>query len=204
MPDRRDGSRSSLGDELTEPWRWGVETSSFISERLIELYRELGSNGSRGDLDEELRRARVDMERWVDLSVDVFDRAFRILRRLAADGASDPRPDCVTLEATAGSTSCEEIWLHNVSAEERRSPELRCPGLWNAQGSTIGSEHVRFVVDPEALPGRTSRRVAIVVEVPTSSRPGIHHGVILSDASPEVALLLRVAVRTAEGSTRAD
>lgn len=198
MPDRRDGSRSSFGEELSEPWRWGLETSNFISRRLLDLYGELGSNGSRADLDEELRRARIDIERWVDLSVELFDRSFRILRRLAADGSSDTRPDSVSLDADPGTTACGEMWLHNVSAGEQTSPGLHCPGLWSAGGAELEGSRIRFVVDPGPLPGRSSRRVAVVVDVPASASPGAHHGVILSDASPEVAIPLRVVVRPAD------
>ncbi len=196
MPSRRQESGSSLVEQLGEPWLWGLETSSFISKRLIDVYRELGPSGFGGDLDEELRRARIDIERWVELSVEVFDRSFRVLRRLAGDGdGSDTAPGTVSVDASAGTTACGELWLHNVSSGEQTSPELTCPGLWSAEGEEIPSSSVRFVVDPAPLAGRASRRVAVVVEVPASTSSAVFHGVVLSDASPELAIPLRVAVQ---------
>src|SRR5215213_4814123 len=86
MPGRRDGEDSHAADDLGEMWRWGLETSQLMGERVLELYQDLGKAAVGGDLVDELRRARIDMERWVDLSVEVFDRTFSVLQRLAADG----------------------------------------------------------------------------------------------------------------------
>lgn len=189
--------RAPVG-ELGEPWRWGIETSQLMAERLLEMYGELGTGVAGGlgrDLDEELRRMQIDIERWVDLSVDVFDRTLAIVRRLAGDGRDPPTgAEVVSLETFAGTVCSGQVWVHNVSGEERAAPCLRCTGLATASGAQIGPSSVRFDVDPAPLATGTSRSVTVSVEVPDSAPPAVYHGLILSDASPESVIPLRVRV----------
>lgn len=189
-------------EDLGELWRWGLEASQQMGERLVDLYRQVGTAATVGlgrDLDEELRRARIDMERWVDLSFAVFDRASAIMQRLAADGDGAGVPaERVSLEGHAGEPCSGFLWVHNLADDERVAPGLRCPGLTAVGGDRIAGERVCFEGDPEPLPGRTSRKVSVVVDVPESAPLGIYHGQILSDASPEHAVPICVEVRLPE------
>ena len=144
---------------------------------------------------EELRRLRIDLERWVDLSVELFDRSSTLLRRLVEDG-SDGRPsaEVVVVNGVPGAGCTADLWIHNVSEGERSAPTLRCAGLASAGGDVIESSHVRFHVDSGGLPRGSSRRVSVVVAVPQVSPPGLYHGLILADASPDSAISLRVRV----------
>lgn len=194
-------------DDLGEAWRWGLETSQLIGERLLDLYRDVGAsafNGSGRGLDEDIRQVRIDMERWVDLSVEVFDRAFAIMRRLGDNGADAGGPaGNVSLTGPAGVACSGEMWVHNTSDGERAAPSLRCPGLAAAGGGDLPGSIVRFELDPGPLAGRSSRTVAVVVDIPASAPPGIYHGHILSDASPSEPVPLRLQVEE-PAATRAD
>ena len=191
--------RDRAGD-LDDAWQWGLETSRLMAERLIDLYSDVGTatfSRLAGDGD-DLRQIRRDMERWVDLSVELFDRAFSVMRRLGdnADGNGQRTPvHGVSLIGLAGATCIGELWLHNLSDGDRTPPELRSTGLLSADGSEIPRAAVRFSVDTEPLNGHGRRRVSVIVDVPSSTRPGIYHGQILSDASPDAPVALRLDVR---------
>jgi len=200
MPGTRGDERGrEPPDDLGEPWRWGLETSQLIGERLLELYRDVGAsafNGSGRGLDEDLRQVRIDMERWVDLSVEVFDRAFAIMRRLGDNGhGAAEGGEGVSLTGFPGAPCSGDMWVHNTSDDERAAPVLRCPGLAAAGGGDLPGSAVSFELDLQPLAGRTSRKVTVVVDTPTSASQGIYHGQILSDASPASAIPLRVHVQ---------
>jgi hypothetical protein len=190
--------RDPAGD-LGDPWSWGLEASRLMSQRLLELYSEVGeATFSRFNRDggDDLRQIRIDLERWVDLSVELFDRAFVIMRRLGENGHDDGASAAnLSLVGSAGATSVGELWVHNVADAARTPPALRCAGLSSVQGEVISGSQVRFDVDMRPLNGQTSRKVAVVVAVPASAPPGIYHGLVLSAASPDSAVPLRVEVR---------
>ena len=169
-----------------------------MGERLLGLYSEVGTaafNRFGRDGGEDLRQVRIDMERWVDLSVELFDRAFAVMQRLGADGNDDrPPAERLSLVGAAGTTCVGELWVHNVSDAERTPPVFRCGGLTSARGDEIAASQVSFRVGTEPLNGRTSRKLFVVVDVPASTMPGIYHGQVLSDASPDAAVPLRVDV----------
>lgn len=185
-------------DDLGDAWRWGIDASRQMGERLLELYGEVGAaafDGLGRNGNDELRQVRRDMERWVDLSVELFDRAFTVMRRLAGDerNGNGPSP-AASLVGRAGARCSGEIWVHNVSDGDRRPPVLRCPGLTSADGSHIPASQVIIEVDPGPLSAGASRRVSVLVDVPAAAS-GIYHGQILSDASPDSVIPLRLDVR---------
>ncbi len=203
MPGTPGDERDGEGDQ-GDPWQWGIEASRQMGDRLFDLYRQLGTAGlgrTDGDLDEELRRARIDMERWVDLSFEVFDRAFALVRRLADEGGNPRAVDGaerVSIVGAPGVTCSGPMWVHNLSDDERAAPWLRCAGLASAGGAQIDGDRVHFDGGREPLPGRWSRQLTVVVEVPESAPPGTYHGQILSDTSPEHAVPLCVAIGNPE------
>jgi hypothetical protein len=192
-----EAGRDAAGDH-GDPWTWGLEASRFMSQRLLEVYSEVGQAtfpGFNRDGGDDLRQMRIDLERWVDLSVELFDRAFVIMRRLGEKGDDSPSAGNLCLVGSAGATSVGELWVHNVSDAESTPPALRCAGLSSVQGDLIAGSQVSFDVDTRSLDGQTSRKVAVVVAVPASAAPGIYHGQILSSASPDSTVALRVEVR---------
>lgn len=190
------GGRDPI-DDLGEAWRWGVGASRLMGERLLELYGEVGAaafNGATRHGEDDLRQVRIDMERWVDLSVELFDRAFSIMRRMAGDEQrGNEAADGVSLTGRAGARCTGELWVHNVSDGDRRPPVMRCPVLASAGGDQIPASHVKIEIDPVPLRGGSSRRVSILVDVPGSAC-GVYHGQILSDASPDSVIPVRVKV----------
>jgi hypothetical protein len=99
----------------------------------------------------------------------------------------------VTLAGPAGGRCSGEVWIHNVSGGQRSTPVLRCPGLTSAAGSEIPASHITIEIDPGPLPADASRRVSIVVDVPAAAA-GTYHGQILSDASPDSVIPIRLQV----------
>lgn len=195
-----EGGREPTGD-AGEAWRWGVEASQLMADRLLDLYREAGAttfSGANRDLGDDLRRVQIDMERWVDLSVEVFDRAFAVLRRLGGNGHREEHDERVSLVVSAGHRASGQLWIHNLAGAQRSVPVLRCPGVSTADGNEIAGSRVCFESDPAPLGGATTRRVLVVVDVPPSASPGVYHGQILSDASPDAAVALRVVVQRPE------
>jgi hypothetical protein len=185
-------------DDLGEAWRWGIDASRQMGERLLELYGQVGAaafDGLARNGGDDLRQVRRDMERWVDLSVELFDRAFTIMRRLGSDERDgNGGAPAASLVGRAGARCSGEIWVHNVSDGDRRTPVLRCPGLASADGSQIPASHVVIESDPGPLRAGASRRVSVLVDVPAGAA-GIYHGQILSDASPDSVIPLRLEVR---------
>lgn len=184
-------------DDLGEAWRWGIDASRQMGERLLELYGRAGAaafDGLARTGSDDLRQVRIDMERWVDLSVELFDRAFSIMRRLGSDeGNGNGAAPGVSLAGPAGGRCSADVWVHNVSDGDRQAPVLRCPGLTSAAGSQISESHVWIETDAGPLPSGGSRRVSVVVDVPEDAA-GVYHGQILSDASPDSAIPLRLRV----------
>lgn len=185
-------------DDLGEAWRWGIDASRQMGERLLELYGQVGAaaiDGVARNGGDDLRQVRRDMERWVDLSVELFDRAFTVMRRLGGDERNgNGAVPAASLVGRPGARCSGEIWVHNVSDGDRRTPVLRCPGLTSADGSQIPASEVTIETDPGPLRAGASRRVAVLVDVPASAA-GIYHGQILSDASPDSVIPLRLDVR---------
>jgi len=169
-----------------------------MGERLLDLYSEVGESAFTGfgrPGGDDLRQIRIDMARWVDLSVELFDRAFVIIRRLGENGDHGGASDSVSLVGSAGESCVGELWVHNVADSERTPPAFRCAGLASFEGDRIAGSEVRFDVNAEPMNGQTSRKVYVVVAVPSSTAPSIYHGQILSEASPDTAVALRVDVR---------
>ena len=189
--------RNGAGD-LGDAWQWGLEASRLMGERLLELYSEVGESAFTRfgrDGGDDLRQMRIDMERWVDLSVELFDRALMILRRSGENGDHDGASDAVSLLGSAGGSCVGELWMHNVADSERTPPAFWCAGLTSFEGDRIAGSQVRFDVDKGPLKGQTSRKVYVMVAVPSSTAPGIYHGQALCEASPDTAVALRVDVR---------
>jgi hypothetical protein len=185
--------------ELGDVWRVGLDTAQVMAERVLDLYRNLPATARMAPADSgaELRRVRIDLERAVDLSVDVFDRVLTIAARL------DPSPDrhdhrhaheVVELEVAAGRTASAELWAHNVSLTSRPAPGLRCSALANFDGTRIPETCVRIDCAPHPVEAQNSRPVEVFVDVPASTPVGTYHGLILSDDDSDASMRVRLRV----------
>jgi hypothetical protein len=193
----RDGS--SGRDDLGELWSWGAEASRAMSERVVTLYRDLGSSAMRagsGDLDDELAKVRLDIERLVDQSLDVFDRFFAVVSRVVdSRGSGGTTPgELLVLRAAPGQTTSADVWVHNTSNEEHAAPRLHLPGLVTVDGACIAPSGIRISVSPAPIDGGNSRRVTLVIDVPPDARRGSYYGALIADRAVESAILVRLEV----------
>jgi hypothetical protein len=195
-PRDEDGASEADGD-VGDLWSWSVDTSRVITERLLGMYRELGTSAIRlatGDLDGELRRVRMDAERLADLSVEVFDRMVVVARRLAEqNGSANGEPGGVSLHVRPGHTASAQVWLHNVSSDDHPAPTLFCTPLTAPDGSRIPETDVVVGLASEPIAAWNSRGVVVTVHAPESAS-GLYRGWLLSDADPDSAIAVRVEV----------
>ncbi len=193
-----------IGD-LGDLWSWGFDTSRAMSERVLEMYRDLGSSaGVSRDVESELRHVRLDLERLADLTVDVFDRLLTVVGRVVKErGEPQAERDGIALRASAGETASAEVWVHNISTEERPTPQLLCTDLATADGSQIPSSRIRLDLAIAPIAAANSRKFLLVVDVPDMSPQGVYHGLLISDASSDSVISVRVEVMDA-GTTRVE
>jgi hypothetical protein len=189
--------------ELGELWSWGVDASRAMSERVFEMYRDLGSSAVRvltGDVESDLRRVRLDVERLADLSVDVFDRLLGVARLVAEEKKGDLQrdDDAIALRVFAGNGASADVWVHNVTAEDRPIPRLHCTGLAAADGAHIPASRIRLDLAQTPIKAGNSRKFTFAVDVPATSPCGVYHGLLISDASTDSVTLVRVEVINSE------
>ncbi len=196
MTEERDGgdARNDIGDL----WSWGADASRAMSERVGTLYSALSSSATRfetGDLEDELAKVRLDIDRLVDLSLDVFDRFFAVVSGVVEGRASGGTPgELLNLRAAPGDTASAEMWVHNSSNEEHAAPRLHLPGLTTVDGACIPPSGIRVSASPAPIDGGNSRRVTLVIDVPPDAGCGNYYGALIADRAVESALLVRLEV----------
>lgn len=198
-PQHADGHEAT-GDPnprgLDDVWEFGVAASAAMAERVQELYRLLPAGGvGAGDLDAELRRLRVDIERGADVMLDLFDRALALVRRIDRDATAERGAgEELVIAVAAGRCGATEAWAHNVSGVEQPSPQLRCGPLTNWDGLALPDASVRVECSARPIEGRNSRCIQLVVEVPLDTAPGSYRGLLIARDDPDVAIRVRVDV----------
>jgi hypothetical protein len=192
--------------DLGEAWRFGVLASRSLAEQLLEMYAELGAGfgGGHTTPDEELRRLRIDVDRAVELSLDVFDRILGLTARLqpqmsgpgAGNGAAPPQ---LVVSGPPGNLVRGRLWVHNVSAETVDAPRLRCGPLESFDGVRIPPSCLEIVSSADPIEARSSRLVELVADVPEPTPPGSYLGLVMS-SDPDV--LIRCRLDVTNGSAR--
>jgi hypothetical protein len=101
----------------------------------------------------------------------------------------------LNLEAPAPGSVTAEVWLHNRGPEDRGDISVRCSDLLNHEGHILSSDDV--VVDPGVvpMPKRSSRGVAVTIDVSTDIRPGIYRGTLLASGHADLWLPVALTVR---------
>ncbi|MEB3030871.1 hypothetical protein [[Mycobacterium] nativiensis] len=96
--------------------------------------------------------------------------------------------DALTLRVTGPGAATGEVWLHNRQGDDGAQIRLRCSELLGHGGDVIGADAVR--VDPAVvpMPRRSSRGVAITVDVGPQVRPGVYRGTVLAVGCPDLWL----------------
>lgn len=184
--------------DLGELWRFGLETSRAMAERVVDLYRDVpvGPRGAGADPDTELRRLRIDLERALDLSIDVFDRvlalASRIEPRPGDGGGADAGP--LVVRGRPGDRAHGTLWIHNRADRDEPAPALRCTDLTTFAGAVIPARHVRVDLADEPIAAWNSRAAELVVTVPEATPPGAYVGLVIAADDADLSFRVRVDV----------
>lgn len=96
--------------------------------------------------------------------------------------------DALLLSITRPGSTTGEIWLHNRESDDRAQVRLRCSELLGHQGEVIGADAVRADPAVVPMPRRSSRGVAITVDVGAEVRPDIYRGTLLAADYPDLWL----------------
>jgi hypothetical protein len=101
----------------------------------------------------------------------------------------------VSLEAAVGGSAGAEVWLHNRGPDDRADVRLQCSDLLSHEGKVIRADAVRMDASVVPMPRRSSRGVAITIEVAPEVRPGIYRGTLLASGHPDLWLPVVLTVR---------
>lgn len=139
----------------------------------------------------------------------LVDAWTELLRRTVEGLAQPGRPGAVTVPVDSSGVgppvrlalredeggASAEIWLHNGTFSAVGPLTLSCGQLCDSEGAVLDGARVRF--DPREvarLPPRSSRGVAVALEVDRPPRPGTYRGTIQARGAPGLWLPLEVAV----------
>jgi hypothetical protein len=105
----------------------------------------------------------------------------------------------VHLNADGPGLALTEIWLHNRGSEDIESVRLRCSDLLAHDGAKVGADGVRFAPEKFALPGRSSRGIALEVDVTPDIAVGSYRGMLLAEGYPDLWLPVTLTLRAPAG-----
>jgi hypothetical protein len=101
----------------------------------------------------------------------------------------------VNLEAPLGGSANSEVWLHNRGPDDRGDVRLQCSDLLSHEGNVIRADAVRMDTAVVPMPARSSRGVAITVDIAPEVRPGVYRGTLLASGHPDLWLPVMLTVR---------
>lgn len=101
----------------------------------------------------------------------------------------------VHLTAEGPGRASAEVWLHNSGSQDIESVRLRCSDLLAHDGSAIGADAMRITPEHFAVPGRSSRGIALDVVVAQGVAPGRYRGTLLAEGYPELWLPVTFTLR---------
>jgi hypothetical protein len=101
----------------------------------------------------------------------------------------------INLEAPVGGSANSEVWLHNRGPDDRGDVRLRCSDLLSHEGKVIGADTVRMDPVVVSMPARSSRGVAITIDIAPEVPPGVYRGTLLATGHPDLWLPMMLTVR---------
>jgi hypothetical protein len=104
----------------------------------------------------------------------------------------------VNLEAAIAGSASTEVWLHNGGPDDRADVRLQCSDLLSHEGNVIGADAVLIDAAVVPMPRRSSRGVAITINVAPEVRAGIYRGTLLASGHPDLWLPVMLTVRLPE------
>lgn len=114
---------------------------------------------------------------------------------VSLDVDSPSRAGQVNLDAAVGGAASAEVWLHNRGAEDRGEVRLHCSDLLSHDGNVVPAGAVDIDTDVVEMSRRSSRGVAITVDVGSDVRPGVYRGTLLASGHPDLWLPVVLTVR---------
>jgi hypothetical protein len=132
-----------------------------------------------------------------------------LLRSMPGTARSDGHPvsldvnntgsnGAVNVEAAVGGSAGTEVWLHNRGPDDRPDVRLRCSDLLSHDGNLIRADAVLIDTAVVPMPRRSSRGVAITVNVAPEVLPGVYRGTLLASGHPDLWLPVVLTVRLSE------
>ncbi len=114
---------------------------------------------------------------------------------LSLDVTNPDSGGALTLQAVIGGSAAAEVWLHNRGPEDRADVRLRCSDLLSHEGHLIRADAVLLDSAVVPMPRRSSRGVAVTVDVAPHVRPGVYRGTLLGSGHPDLWLPVTLTVR---------
>lgn len=181
----------------------GFRAASRIIDRFARS-AEPDGNGATGVDGADPARLQ-DFERltraWWSAIGQTLLRSMPVRARDAEVAVDVDNPDAkgaLTLQAPAPGSAGAEVWLHNRGAEDRPDVRLHCSDLLSHDGEVIHADAVSMDTAVVPMPRRSSRGVAITVNVAAEVRPGIYRGTLLASGEPNLWLPVVLTVRQPE------
>jgi hypothetical protein len=144
-------------------------------------------------------------------ALDAMGRAWAELLRTTADAwtgapsgdakatgdvqVGDPGGPVLVASTIAGASAAVDLWIHNQTLDAVDPVRVVLGPLRSAGDAEIATVALR--ADPQdlgAVPGRSSRAIAITVSPPAGTPPGRYRGLVLIEGLPEAWALLDVTV----------
>ncbi|MGA8328457.1 MAG: hypothetical protein WB777_04120 [Mycobacterium sp.] len=101
----------------------------------------------------------------------------------------------VSFDAAVGGSASAEVWLHNRGADDRGDVRLHCSDLLSHDGNVVRASAVDIDTDVVTMSRRSSRGVAITIDVGAEIRPGVYRGTLLAGGHPDLWLPVVLTVR---------
>jgi hypothetical protein len=188
----------AAASELVDRFVQIAESSTNPAAAKATTSAEAHPNGRAADADIDLM-----MNTWWSL----WGRLLRSMPGAAAargDGATfdlagESANGGVHLTADGSGPVTGEVWLHNGGSADIGSVGLRCGDLLAHDGAAIRADAVRFTPESCALPGRSSRGVAVEVSVAPEAAVGVYRGTLLVEGYPDLWLPVSLTLRTPAG-----
>jgi hypothetical protein len=167
-------------------------TNAAVPEAATSTNGHSGGNAAGSDVD-------LILTTWWSM----FGRLLRSMPGAAAlrgdsaafDLAGESANGGVHLTADGPGRAVGEVWLHNRGPDDIESVRLRCSDLLAHDGAKVGAGAVRFAPEKFALPGRSSRGVALEIDVTPDIAFGRYRGMLLAEGYPDLWLPVTLTLR---------
>jgi hypothetical protein len=184
----------------------GFRAASRIVDRFVRASDSAGATNesAAGDVDGRTPAGLAEAERltqaWWSMVGQFLLRSMPLTQTAGGESVSLDvnNPDskrAVNLEAPVGGSANAELWLHNRGPDDRGNVRLRCSDLLSHEGMVIGAGAVKMDTAVVPVPARSSRGVAITIEIGPQVRPGVYRGTLLASGHPDLWLPVMLTVR---------